>query len=104
MQGVFDAHQLQTRGGISLGIACRGDLAIAEIALGEADAAHLQTLAQQRLEALADDEFGAAAANVGDQALTRGVGQRVGNTQVDQARFLAAGDDLDRMAEDGFGA
>ena len=67
-----------------------GDLAVTEIALGEADAAHLQALAQQRLEALANDEFGAAAADVRHQALARGVGQRMGNAQVDQAGLFAA--------------
>jgi hypothetical protein len=104
VQGVLDAHQLQARGGVGLGIARRGDLAVAEVALGEADAAHLQAFAQQRLEALADDELGAAAADVGDQALAGGVGEGVGNAQVDQARFFTAGDDLDRVAENGFGA
>jgi hypothetical protein len=33
VQGVLDAHQLQARGGVGLGIARRGDLAVAEVAL-----------------------------------------------------------------------
>ncbi|MCY1355898.1 hypothetical protein D9M69_423360 [compost metagenome] len=103
-QAVLDAHQFQARGGVGLGVARRGDLAVAEIALGVADATHLQAFAQLRLEALADDEFGAAAADVRHQAAAGGVRQGVGNTQVDQARFLAAGDDLHRVAEDFFGA
>ncbi len=85
-------------------VARRGNLAVAEITLGEADAAHLQAFAQQRLETLADDELGAAAADVGNQALARGVGQGVGHAQVDQARLFTAGNDLDRVPEDGLGA
>ena len=38
------------------------------------DAAHLQAFAQQRFKALANDEFGTAAADIGDQALARRVG------------------------------
>ena len=45
VQGVLDAHQLQARGGVGLGVARRGDLAVAEVALGEAHAAHLQAFA-----------------------------------------------------------
>ncbi|MNN20474.1 hypothetical protein D3C81_1337550 [compost metagenome] len=104
MQGVFNAHQLQACGGVGLGVARRGDLAVAEITLGVADAAHLQAFAQQRLEPLADDEFGAAAADVGDQALARGVGQGMGHAKVNQAGFFTTGDDFHRVAKDGFGA
>nr|GFD59404.1 hypothetical protein [Tanacetum cinerariifolium] len=60
MQGVLDAHDLQPRCRVRLGVAGRGDLAVFEIALSEADAAHLQAFTQQRLETLADDELGAA--------------------------------------------
>ncbi|MNE39961.1 hypothetical protein D3C80_1339440 [compost metagenome] len=101
---MFDAHDLQPRRGVRLGVAGRGDLAVLEIALGVAHAAHLQAFAQQRLKALADDELGAATANVGHQALARGVGERVGDAQVDQACFFTAGDDFYRVAEDFFGA
>lgn len=79
VQGILDAHQLEARGGVGLGVAGRGDLAVAEVALGEADAAHLQAFAQQRLEALADDELGTAAADIGHQALA-GVSARVCDT------------------------
>lgn len=99
----FDAHQLQACSGVGLGVARRGDLAVTEVALGEAHAAHLQAFAQQRFEALADDELGTAAADVGDQALAGGVGQGVRHAEVDQARLFTAGDDLHRVAEDGFG-
>lgn len=78
---MLDAHQLQARGGVGLGVAGRGDLAVAEVALGEADAAHLQAFAQQRLEALADDELGTAAADVRHQAFAGGIGQGVRNAR-----------------------
>ena len=100
MQGILDAHDLQARCRVRLGVAGRGDLAIAEVTLGVAHAAHLQALAQQGFEALADDELGAAAADVGDQALARRVGQGVGDAQIDEAGLFAARDDLYRMAED----
>jgi hypothetical protein len=101
---VFDAHDLQARRRVRLGVACRGDLAVAEIALGVADATHLQAFAQQRLKALADDEFGAAAADVCHQALARRVGEGVGDAQVDQARFFTAGNHFYRVPENLFGA
>ncbi|MCY1407257.1 hypothetical protein D9M71_225520 [compost metagenome] len=104
MQGIFNAHDFQARRCISLGVAGRGDLTVAKIALGIADATHLQAFAQQRLEALANDEFGTAAADIGHQALARRIGQGVGHTKVDQARFFAPGDDFHGMAEDFFGA
>ena len=63
------------------------------------DAAHLQALELQRLEALADDELGAAAADVDHQAPARLARHRVRDTGVDQARLFHAGDDFDRMAE-----
>ena len=103
MQGVFDAHDFQARSRIGLGIARRGDLAVAEVALGEADAAHLQTFAQQRLETLANDELGTAAADVGYQAFARRVGEGMGHTQVDQARFLTTGNNFNGVTQDFFG-
>ncbi|MCY1180246.1 hypothetical protein D9M73_206770 [compost metagenome] len=57
-----------------------------------------------RFETLADDEFGAAAADVRHQAAAGGVRQGMGDAQVDQARFLAAGDDFHRVSEDFLGA
>ena len=67
-QAVFDTHQFDACRRVGLGVARRGDLAVAEEALGIAHAAHLQAFTQLRLEAFADDELGAAAADVGDQA------------------------------------
>ncbi len=101
---MLDAHDLQPCRRVGLGIARRGDLAVLEIALGVTDATHLQAFAQQRFEALADDELGTAAADVRHQALAGGIGQGVGYAEVDQARFFAAGDDFYRVPEDFFGA
>src|SRR5688572_22205632 len=56
-----------------------------------------------RLVALADDELGAAAANVNDEV--RSV-RRIGvmrNAEVNEARFLDAGDHFDRVTERLFG-
>ena len=56
------------------------------------------------VETAADDEFGAAAADVDHQPrAARECGKAVGDAEIDQARFLAAGHDFDRMAERGFG-
>ena len=49
--------------------------------------------------ALADDELGAAAADVDHQTLAGGVRHAVRDARVDEARLLHAGDDLDRVAE-----
>src|SRR5690606_41247967 len=64
------------------------ELAVAEEAQRAGDAAHLQALGLQRLVALADDELGAAAADVDDEpALRRGC-QVVRDAEVDQAGLL----------------
>ena len=76
-----------------------GNLAVAEEALAQGDAAHLQALKFQRRESVADDELGAAAADVHDQAPPAHVRHGVRDAKVDEARLFHAGDDLDRMAE-----
>ena len=64
-----------------------------------ADAAHEERLHQPRLVAVADDEFGRAAADVDDQRRAAFQRRGVGDAGVDQSRFLATRDDLDREAE-----
>ena len=102
MQGVFDAHQLQARGGVGLGVAGRRDLAVAEVALGEADATHLQVSRSSgskrwpMMNSVLPPPMSAT-------RRLPGCRPRCGHTQVDQARLFAAGDDLDRVPEDGFG-
>ncbi len=76
-----------------------GDLAVAEEPLAQADAAHLQALELQRRQPLADDELGAAAADVDDQAPARLARHGVRHAGVDEPRLFHAGDDLDRVAE-----
>src|SRR5690606_12149053 len=102
-QAMFDAHQFQAGGSVGLGITRGGNLAVAEEALGEAHAAHLQALAQIRIEAFADDEFGTASANVYHQPPAGGTGEGVSDSQVNQAGLLAAGDYFHLMIDDGFG-
>src|SRR5690606_31985179 len=80
------------------------DLAVREEASGKAHAAHLQTFAQLRIEALADDELGAAAADIHHQPLSGCAMEGMRDTRVDQARLLASGDDLDLMVENLFRA
>src|SRR5690606_1892305 len=80
--------------------ALSAELAVREEAAGAGDAAHLQAFALHRLEALADDELGGAAADVHDQApLARRWLLAVGDAEVDQARLLAAGDDVDAVPQ-----
>ena len=64
-----------------------------------AHAAHVQALPVHGGEAAADDAFGAAAADVDDEAPSAVAGQRVGDAEVDEPGLLAARDDLDGMAE-----
>ncbi len=49
--------------------------------------------------AFADDDLGAAAADVGDQAPPGFAGHRVRDAEINQARFFDTGDDFDGMAE-----
>ena len=104
VQGVLDAHDLQARGGVSLCITCRGDLAVAEVPLGITDATHLQAFTQQWLKALADDEFSTAAADVGHQALARRVGEGVRYAQINEACFFPSGNDFNGVPENLLGA
>ena len=103
-QAGFDAHQFQTCGSVGLGVTGRADPAVGEKLLGEADAAHLQAFPDQRFEALADDEFRAAATDIGDQAVAVHVGEGVRHAEIDQARLLDAGHHFDRVPEQRFGA
>src|SRR4029077_993765 len=76
-----------------------GDLAVAEETLAERDAAHLQALELERSQLLADDELGAAAADVDHQAPAGLLRHGVRDAGIDEARLFHAGDDLDRVAE-----
>src|SRR5262249_19585519 len=91
--------QLDRDFGLCLTPALGAELAVAEEPHRARDTAHLQAFLLERLEMLADDEFGAAAADVDDEPALRRLGHTMRDTEVDQARFFAAGDDLDRMTE-----
>src|SRR5690606_24980549 len=99
-QSVLDAHQFQARGGIGLAVASRSDRAVAEIALGRTHTAHLEAFAQLRVEALTDDEFGTAAANINHQTLAGPTRKGVGDAEINQSRLFPAGDDFDLMIDD----
>ena len=94
-------HRLQflLRGQARAGEALSGQLAVAEVARAHPHAAQLQAFQFQRFDAAPDDHLGAATADVHDQAVVRGVGQGLCDTGIDQARFLASGDDFDAVAQ-----
>src|SRR6185437_5987609 len=73
--------------------------AVAEEALAQAHAAHLQALELERGEPLADDELGAAAADVHHQAPAGLARHGVRDARINESRLLHAGDDLDGMSE-----
>ena len=80
-------------------------VALVEFAVGKAlpavgHAAHLKAFELPGLEALADGEFRAAASYVDHEARAPVVGERVRHAQIDEARLLAAVNDLDGGAED----
>ena len=77
--------------------------AVAEEAHRQAHAADLERLGQQRLAAMAQDHLGGAPADVDHEARCRR-GLQVRHAGIDEARLLAPGDDLDRMAEHGLRA
>ncbi len=92
-----------------LDLAARGELRLlhrifVDIATGEElpavrNAADIQRLHQLGGVAVADDEFGRAAADIDDQPIAGAGGRIVRRAQVDQPGLLAAGDHLDRKAE-----
>ena len=75
-----------------------GEAAVGEEAHRQADAADLERFGQQRHAALAEDHLGGAPADVDHQARRVG-GLQVRHAGVDQPRFLAPGDHLDRVAQ-----
>src|SRR6185503_9043588 len=75
----------------------RRDLAIAKKALAQGHAPHMQTFELQRGQAFADDQLGAATADVSNQSLARLGGHGMGDTGVDEAGLFHARDDFDGM-------
>ena len=74
-------------------------LAVAEMLLTQADAADSETLEVPRLVAFADDELGAAAADVDDEVRSFGRVRMVRYAEVDQPGLLHARNHLHGMAE-----
>nr|AMK59572.1 conserved hypothetical protein [uncultured bacterium UPO75] len=66
-------------------------------------AAQVQALQAQRLVMAADDELGAAAADVDHQLLAAVVRHAVGDAQINEPRLLDAGDDFDGMPQRALG-
>ena len=82
-------------------IAALRDFAVGEVLQAVAHAAHVKARELLRLVARADDELGRAAADVDDEPLLLRRRQAVLHAEVDETRFFAACDDLDRKAERG---
>ena len=96
-----DGLELEPHRGARALEALLGDPAVVEEARGQSHAAHRQALEQQRIESLADDDFGGTAADVDHQPLVRAHRARVRDARIDEARLLETGNDLDRVAEGG---
>src|SRR5258707_842480 len=75
------------------------DLALGKVLEAETQAAHVERFGELRLKPRADDELGRAATDVDHQAPLLRDRQRVRHAEVNQPRFLAARDHLDRKAE-----
>src|SRR6185437_8779475 len=103
-KGRLHGLEFQARRHARRGHALGRDLAVAEEALAQADAAHLQALQLERHQPLADDELGAAAADVQNQAPAGLARHGVRHAGVDEPRLLHAGDDLDGVPESLTGA
>ena len=79
------------------------DGSVGEKTFGHRHATQVQALERARLGAAAEDDFGAAAADVEHQPHAVVWRQAVRHTLVDQPGFLDARDNLDRVAECRFG-
>ena len=95
--GGLDGFEFEARGNPGAGQALHRELAVGEEPFAQGHAAHLQALQLQRLGPLADDQLGAAAADVAHQAPAGLGGHGVGHPRIDQAGLLHAGDDFDGM-------
>ena len=73
--------------------------AVGEVLRRHRHAAHVQALHEPGLELAAQDQFGAAAADIGHEARVVVVLVGVRHTEVDEPRFLAPADDLDAMPQ-----
>ena len=79
--------------------ALASDFSIREKGLAVGDAAHLEAFKSGRLKPLTEDEFGTAATNVDNQTRVFIIRQGVRHAEVDQSRFLAPVNDVDRHSQ-----
>src|SRR6185369_13368232 len=91
--------ELEARGHAGTVEALLRDLAVAKESFAQRDAAHLQAFELERGETFADDQLGAAAADVDDQPPAGFARHGMRDAGVDEARLFHAGDDFDGMAE-----
>ncbi len=94
-----DRSELEPHGETRALEALAGQLAVAEVLATQAHAADRETLEPLRLVAFADDELGAAAADVDDELGRLARVHMMGDAEIDEARLLHARDDVDGMAE-----
>jgi len=95
----LDGFEFLACGDLGRAHCLRIDAAAAEPALGVAHAAHVQALHLQRFEMTPEDELRAATTDIHHQAQLRFVLEAMRHTEIDEARFLVARDDVNRMAE-----
>ena len=96
------AHRRQAQARLLIGaaIVLAADQAPRKTGPGKGDAAHLQALQALGLEALADDQFRAASADVDHEAGLHVISQGVRDAQVHQPRLLASVDYVDAGTQD----
>ena len=94
-----DRLHLLARGDLGLLHALLLDAPAGEEARGVADASHVEALHRFRAQLVADDDLGRSAADIDDEAVVVGERQRMHDAEIDEARFLAPRDHLDREAE-----
>src|SRR5690606_3835678 len=76
----------------------RTETSVAEIRAAQVDAADAEAFKLPRLVPLADDQFGAAAADVDDQRRPRAARRMMRDAEIDQPRLLDTRDHVDGMA------
>lgn len=94
-----DRGELETRGDLRAFQPLAIERAVREELGRVRDAAHRERVHRERLEAVAEDALGRAAADVDDEAPFVLVRERVRDSEEDQARLLATRHDFDRVTE-----
>lgn len=97
--GARDRREFQRRGNDSLAHALARDRAAGEEALTEIHAAHVQTVGAHGFVVLTQNALRAPATDVDHKPALGGACGEVRDSEIDQTRLFATGDDLDRVAE-----